>query len=222
MPAGGSQLSTPKLALAIAAVNLVVCGAIGTAVLLVSTKDEGGTGLAAPSASLTVESTAQREMPASAPSSPGSTGSPTSSSSANAPVTGPGGIATVLPGGWTAQPKDQYTAEAHDPADTTRFVRFGVSAPSPAAIMTLHAAGEKDFIRRYPSYTRIRMDQTPVRGHDGLVWEFGYTAAEGQRHVRVHYWRVSGTEYLVYASSKAEQWTSTEPILNAMLDHSTP
>lgn len=219
MPAGGSQLSTSKLALAVAAGNLVVCGAIGATVLLVSTKDEGGAAVAAPSLPPTAEATLLSQSPSSAESS-SSTGSPPSSSAS--PVSGPGGIATVLPAGWTAQPKDQYTAEAHDPADNSRFVRYGVSAPSTASIMAVHTAGEKDFIRRYPSYRRLRLEETPVRGHDGLVWEFEYTAAEGQRHVRVHYWRVSGTEYLVYASSKAEQWPATEPILTAMLDQSTP
>ncbi|QWF81929.1 hypothetical protein [Amycolatopsis sp. CA-230715] len=219
MPAGGSQLSTSKLALAVAAGNLVVCGAIGTTLLFVSTKDESGTAVAATSASMTVEATQLSQVPSSAASS---SSSESPSSSASAPVSGPGGIATVLPAGWTAQPKDQYTAEARDPADSTRFVRFGISAPSTASIMAVHTAGEKDFIRRYPSYSRLRLEETPVRGNDGLVWEFEYIAAEGQRHVRVHYWRAGGTEYLVYASSKAEQWPSTEPILNAMLDHSTP
>ncbi|MEV5298396.1 hypothetical protein [Amycolatopsis methanolica] len=54
------------------------------------------------------------------------------------------------------------------------------------------------------------------------MWEFEWTAPEGRRHVKAEYWRASGTEYFVYASSKAADWPEMVPILTAMTENAIP
>ena len=66
------------------------------------------------------------------------------------------------------------------------------------------------------------LDETVVRGVPAVDWEFEWNAPEGRRHVHSIYWHAQGYEYFVYASSLAERWPQTEPILDVMLSHATP
>jgi hypothetical protein len=114
--------------------------------------------------------------------------------------------------------------QATDPADSTRFVRYGGSAAPATSILQSHLAAERDFSRQpaRPGYARLKLDQTTVRGNEAVDWAFEWNAPEGRRHVHAVYWRANGTEYFVYASTKLTDWPQFSTVLTAMLANSTP
>lgn len=221
MPPPGGQPSSARLALLAGVANLVVLGAVGTALLLVRDSGDGGTTQLATATSSSAATTT------SASSSRRTSTTTTTTTSSPAPpgseVTGPAGIRTVIPEGWTVAPTQSAgSVQATDPADSSRFVRYGGSAVPNASIMESHLEAESDFAAARPGYSRVELAQTTLRGYEAIVWEFEWTAPEGRRHVKAEYWRASGTEYFVYASSKAADWPEMVPILTAMTENAIP
>ncbi|WP_228685066.1 hypothetical protein [Amycolatopsis thermoflava] len=219
MPPPGGQPSSARLALLAGVANLVVLGAVGTALLLVRDSGDGGTTQLATATSSSATTTAST-------SSSRRTSTTTTTSSSVAPgseVTGPAGIRTVIPEGWTVAPtRSAGSVQATDPADSSRYVRYGGSAVPNASILDSHLEAESDFAAARPGYSRVELAQTTIRGYEAIVWEFEWTAPEGKRHVKAEYWRASGTEYFVYASSKAADWPEMVPILTAMTENAIP
>ncbi|OXM73284.1 hypothetical protein CF166_10790 [Amycolatopsis sp. KNN50.9b] len=203
--------------------NLVVLGAVGTALLLV--RDDGTRGdtdLAVATTSPATTTTSTRTS-----SSRRATTTTTTTTTSSAPpvseVTGPAAIRTVIPEGWTVAPTQSAgSVQATDPADSSRYVRYGGSAVPNVSILEAHLEAERNFAAARPAYSRIELTQTTLRGYEAIVWEFEWTAPEGRRHVKAEYWRASGTEYFVYASSKVADWPAMVPILAAMTENAIP
>ncbi|AIJ26098.1 hypothetical protein [Amycolatopsis methanolica] len=142
--------------------NLVVLGAVGTALLLVRDSGDGGTTqLATPSSAATTTSTSSSRRTS-------TTTTTTTTSSSVVPgseVTGPAGIRTVIPEGWTVTPPQSAgSVQATDPADSSRYVRYGGSAVPNASILDSHLDAESDFAAARPGYSRVELAQTPSAG----------------------------------------------------------
>jgi hypothetical protein len=222
MPAAGGQPNSLRFAVLAGVANLVVCGAIGAALLLTTSK--AATPAAAPRSEPSFSATV-------APTSSSTTAGTTTTTATTAAldglsqVSGPAGITTVIPTGWSPAPTTSSgSVQATDPADSTRFVRYGGSAAPATSILQSHLAAERDFSRQpaRPGYARLKLDQTTVRGNEAVDWAFEWNAPEGRRHVHAVYWRANGTEYFVYASTKLTDWPQFSTVLTAMLANSTP
>jgi hypothetical protein len=213
--------SNVHVALVAATANLVLCAAVGSAVLLPHN------GNAALIGTVTLPGTNAPDEPS--PSSSSTAESPPASSEASAtlpftPVAGDDGLTTVVPAGWPAArlPTQPHAFQATDPADASRFVRFGGSLASGDLRRTHEDYERDDAARRLPGLTRIAMTETVLHDVPALDWEFEWNAPEGRRHVRSLYWRVDGIEYFVYASSTVQEWPEMPAILQAMADNARP
>ena len=192
--------SNVHVALVAATANLVLCAAVGTAVLLPHP------GNAALIGTVTLPGTTAPDDPSPPPSSTAE--SPPASSDTPAalpftPVAGDDGFITVVPAGWPAArlSTQPHAFQATDPADASRYVRFG-SSPASGVLRRTHEDYQRDAApRQMPGLTRIAMTETVLHNVPALDWEFEWNAPEGRRHVRSLYWRVDGVEYFVYASS---------------------
>jgi hypothetical protein len=61
-----------------------------------------------------------------------------------------------------------------------------------------------------------------VRGNEAVDWEFTWSSPEGERHVRVVYWRTGSIEYFVYVSALASAWEPMPALLTAMTEQARP
>lgn len=138
-------------------------------------------------------------------------------------VNGPAGVQTVIPNGWrVSRSTGPGAMQATDPADGSRFVKFGGSAAPVIDISTSHVQYENGFATRTPGYRRLDLSSATYGGHPAVEWEFEHTQGTAVRHVRSLYWRAQGNEYFVFASGPADRWADTVPIYDAMVAHSSP
>jgi hypothetical protein len=236
------RASTPVVALLAMGAWSIGAGAVGAGLL--ATADDGG-----PPAASTLAGTGVTpgRAPASAPSDDGTgayptqepsptdfptptndptpTDDPTPTTDPGVPteyVSGPAGLTTVAPVGWTPKStKSTGTVERFDPADPGRFVRYGAvrsagNVYSPgnyfAQTPTVHGG--------YQQYT---LTTTTFHGRPAAEWEFEFDKqGGGRRHAHALYWEAGGMEYVVYASSTADRWTETASIFAAMVATATP
>jgi hypothetical protein len=222
MSAAG-QPSSGRFAMLVAVANLVVCGGIGTALLLSTANAD--TPLSAPSVEPSFSAVDTSTTTTTTAATTSSSTTTTTSESDLAPVSGPGGITTVIPPGWTVAPTSSPgSVQATDPSDSTKFVRYGGSAAPATPILQSHLGAERDFSSQAnrPGYARLTLEQTTVRGYDAVDWEFEWDAPEGRRHVHAMYWRADGTEYFVYVSTRLADWPGYASVFSSMLDNARP
>lgn len=213
--------TSARLALIVAAANLTACALVGT-VLLVTTHDEAPAAAPAAGPRTTASSNPPAAPPSTSSPSPSSPAPPTLPDGFQ-PVAGPAGFRTAIPAGWTTTPvRDSPGAtQATDPAKTTRFVRYGGTSAS-GEILKSHVDYEKATAKRLAGFARSQLRELTVHDCEAVTWDFEWTAPEGLRHVRSVYWRKSGIEYFVYASSLASEWQDMESILTTMTDNAKP
>lgn len=138
-------------------------------------------------------------------------------------VAGPANVATVIPAGWRIQPTDRPgVVHATDPAATGRFVGYGGAKVSESDFAEAHIASESAFAGKTSAYRRIDLSTATYAGHPAVQWEYQHDDGTGLRHVRSLYWRVAGTEYVVFASGPAAEWQQMSPIYDAMVGYSRP
>jgi hypothetical protein len=139
-------------------------------------------------------------------------------------VNGPAGLRTVIPDGWRATPSTGPGADqAIDPANTTRYVKYGGSAAPTTGIEFSHARYENGFAARTDGYRRIALAPARYDGHAAVEWEFEHRDdADGVKHVRSLYWRSEGTEYFLLAAAPAAEWDQMKPIYDAMVANAAP
>lgn len=217
-----SSITSSKVAVIAFTANLVVCGLIGTSLLLLRAPDDtADAAVPKPSASTPTsptspaESTPAQSSPAES-SPPASSGTPTATASTPGPgdftdVSGPGGIVTKIPAGWQAKIRKTDT-QATDPTQPTSFLRYGGS-PSPAQpLISLLRNTERDFSTRYPGYKLIALQPGTWRGHESVTWTFEFDTADGRKHVDSVYWRAGQNDYVLYASALVKNWPAMQQI----------
>jgi hypothetical protein len=218
------QVSSRGLALAAAGANLIVCGAV-TAVLILARQDSGliDDVAAEPVPTKTRVETAAEDPSTSYPTTTSTTTSTVDPLADYQPVSGPGGMTTLVPDFWSSVPtKNPGSLQANDPAGTSRFLRYGGAPTTFSDAYDSHVEYEAIFSADKTGFESLRLERSDVRGMAAVDWEFEYDAPEGRRHVRSVYWLAQGNEYFVYASSPVPLWPDTQPILDHMLEHSTP
>ncbi|HEY7593625.1 MAG TPA: hypothetical protein VH969_10765 [Actinophytocola sp.] len=138
-------------------------------------------------------------------------------------VTGPARIRTVIPVGWRlARAGAPGAMRASDPSDAGRFLGYGGAPSATSDIAQLHLATETQFAERAADYQRIALNQATYGGHPAIEWEYEHNDGSGLQHVCALYWLVDNTEYFVFASGPADQWSRMRPIYDAMVANSRP
>jgi hypothetical protein len=130
----------------------------------------------------------------------------------------------VFPKGWplTQCPNNGKCVIASDPAGTGRWVRIGADPTQSGTLLAARQAYVPVFARDHKGYNTIRIEPLTHRGLEAVDWEFEYDLDGVRRHLRIVYWRKGGTDYYVYASSRLDNWSLTQPIFDEMLRNSGP
>lgn len=138
------------------------------------------------------------------------------------PVTGPGGMTTVVPDGWlSSRTTGPGAMEAIDPADPLRFVKYGGSEAVDDLVST-HLDYEESYSARTEGYDRALLQSLVFHDSPAVEWEFDVAGPSGQQHYRSIYWRANGFEYFVLASAPTTRWAALKPAYDAMLAAATP
>lgn len=206
------SLSSRWLALALTAAYVLVSAVIGTALLTMPRTDPNAV--------------RQATLPPTYVADDGRRDAPDPTKTAPAGyerVAGPADVATVIPAGWLVAATDQPDImRATDPTRADRFVGFGGAKIKGADFAEARVAAESAFAEKATGYHRIDMSTATYAGHPAVQWEFQHDDGRGVQHVRSLSWRVSGTEYTVFASGPDAQWQQMRPIYDAMVGYSSP
>ncbi|MET7281896.1 hypothetical protein ABZS29_26930 [Kribbella sp. NPDC005582] len=219
-----SQPTSRKVAVIAFAGNLVVCALIGTSLLLIRSPDSTAAA-AVPNPSTP---TTPAPTPTPAPSSTTPTSEPPPSTTptpaaAFKDVSGPAGITTKIPSGWTAKVRaGKADAQATDPAQPTSFLRYGGS-PSPSQpLIDVMRNAERNFSTQYPGYKLIALQPGTWREHESVTWTFEFDTAAGRKHVDSTYWRAGQDDYVLYASALVTNWPAMQEIYTTARDAAQP
>lgn len=146
-----------------------------------------------------------------------------SATTAFVPVTGPNGIATVIPKGWQLKPCTVVDCQqADDPHSPARFLRLGATQAHGGRPIDEQLAYETEFSAGRANFQRVRMEAVTQHGFDAVDWEFEYDLNGARRHVKTLLWRANGMDNWVYASAELPLWPQTKDIYDRMVASSQP
>lgn len=213
-PLSTVRLDSSRLALALSAGYVVVSALLGTVLLVTSGQANQRT---PPPAGRTGPA-----LPGIGPDAPQTTVDTQESTTVR--TAGPGGISTVVPNGWDIVPctNNPTCRQANDPADSSRFLRFGGSPSAAGSLYDVQSAYASAFAGTHAGYRQLRLESTTYHGFAAVVWEFEWDGDGVRRHAGALNWRTGGNDYGVYASTPATRWIETAPIFQAMVDGATP
>jgi hypothetical protein len=138
-------------------------------------------------------------------------------------VSGPAGVRTVVPAGWSSvRTTGPGAVQASDPAGTGRFVKYGGSVAPGIGIDLVHVKYENDFASRAAEYSRIVLRSARYGGHDAVEWEFEHRNGSQVAHVKSLYWRADGKEYFLLASAPVTQWPQMKTVYDTMVANADP
>jgi len=137
-------------------------------------------------------------------------------------VRGPGGITVAIPRGWPVKPGAIPSNRQADAPYGGGLVRYG---GSPSTTMTLYdtvAENETANPNVIDGYQRLRLESVYGYGSEAVDWEFTFIKDGELRHGLGRYWRLNGTDYVVYASSPESSWQPMIPIIETMIATAQP
>ncbi|MEI5518999.1 serine/threonine-protein kinase [Streptomyces brasiliscabiei] len=128
------------------------------------------------------------------------------------------GIAFPVPDGWTA---GKRTAESVTYTDETKLAELTIGVVDPAGShpMAHFEDIEANTKVNYPSYRRLRMQQTTFRGQPAAIWEFTFQGrARAFRAIDLGYGREGEREYDIYLSAPDLDWDTYRPTFDKVRD----
>lgn len=141
-------------------------------------------------------------------------------------VRDPEGFSLLVPAGWSRQRAgDQID---YTPDGGRRLIRISVDRTPDFENPYLHMLDvEKTVKKRLPEYRRLRLDQNAFRDREkSALWEFTWTETKDnageRRAIDQVYFGDDGTEYALYMSSPAEEWTTTRQRFDRMVQSFQP
>ncbi|MFE7173801.1 serine/threonine-protein kinase [Streptomyces sp. NPDC057616] len=124
-----------------------------------------------------------------------------------------------VPDGW--KKKKGSSDDEVTYADPTGLAGVTVGMVDPAGA---HPVGhfkdiEANTKANYPTYRRLRMQETDFRGQPAVVWDFTFHGrARLFRAVDLGYGTAGGREYDIYLSAPAARWDRYRPVFDAVRD----
>ncbi|MFR0357741.1 serine/threonine-protein kinase [Streptomyces sediminimaris] len=170
--------------------------------------------------------------------SPSASQSPAPSKSAEGPVGGvpaswqkhndPWGFSVWLPKGWQRSVvgvQGDLRQVDYSPDGGRHFLRISIDASPDFKDAYPHQLDLEQQLHRLVDYQRVRLEKNIYRDRDGSVWEYTWTALKKdspngygpRRAMEETYFSREGTEYAIYISSPAQDWTRTSKQFKAIL-----
>ncbi|MEU0878608.1 hypothetical protein ABZ345_08430 [Lentzea sp. NPDC005914] len=139
-------------------------------------------------------------------------------------VSGPGGITLAIPQGWPITPGSLAThVQADDPATPGSLIRYGGSPSESRPLLDAVASNEQDNSGIQNGYQRLKLASVPsATATDIVEWEFTYLANGITKHAFARYWRLNGTDYIVYAGATAAAWPAMASVVDVMVRTAGP
>ncbi len=139
-------------------------------------------------------------------------------------VSGPGGITLAIPKDWPVTPGSLAThVQADDPATPGSLIRYGGSPSESRPLLDAVASNEQDNTGVQNGYQRLKLARVPsATGAEIVEWEFTYLANGVSKHAFARYWRLNGTDYIVYAGATAEAWPAMASVVDVMVRTAGP
>ncbi|MFJ5307264.1 serine/threonine-protein kinase [Streptomyces sp. NPDC088350] len=128
------------------------------------------------------------------------------------------GVSFPVPEGWTA---GKRTAEGVTYTDETGLagLTIGVVDPAGPNPSTHFADIETNTKVNYPTYRRLRMQQTTFREQPAAVWEFTFQGrVRVFRAVDLGFGREGDREYDIYLSAPDAKWDTYRPVFDKVRD----
>lgn len=128
------------------------------------------------------------------------------------------GVSFPVPDGWTA---GKRTAEGVTYTDETGLagLTIGIVDPAGPDPSTHFADIEANTKVNYPSYRRLRMQQTTFRQQPAAIWEFTFQGRVRMfRAIDLGFGREGGREYDIYLSAPDAKWDTYRPVFDTARD----
>ncbi|WP_275463309.1 serine/threonine-protein kinase [Streptomyces noursei] len=129
------------------------------------------------------------------------------------------GVSFPVPSGWKRESKDNgrqiiYTSEA----DLAQLTISGLDFASADQVEHFKNV-ESDLKVQYPSYQRLRLQDTIFQGDPAAIWEFSFQGrAREYRGIDLGFGREGDKEYAIYVSAPSANWTKFEQIFSNVKD----
>ncbi|WP_106195025.1 hypothetical protein [Umezawaea tangerina] len=139
-------------------------------------------------------------------------------------VTGPGGIIVGIPRDWQVRPGAvPSNQQADDPTSPGDLLRFGGSPSTTSSLLESVAQNETDNSGIKDGYQRLKLQRASTQaGLEAVEWEFLFAKDGGTRHARGLFWRLNGTDFVVYASGSTTTWPRVQPVFEVMVRTAGP
>ncbi|MFI6463209.1 protein kinase [Streptomyces sp. NPDC050538] len=128
------------------------------------------------------------------------------------------GVSFPVPDGWKA---GKRTAEGVTYTDETGLagLTIGVVDPAGPNPSTHFADIEANTKVNYPSYRRLRMQQTTFQQQPAAIWEFTFQGrVRVFRAIDLGFGREGGREYDIYLSAPDAKWDTYRPVFDTVRD----
>lgn len=137
-------------------------------------------------------------------------------------ATGPAIAQVAIPADWTITPGAvSSNVQANSPTGD-RFIRFGGSAATAMPLLDTVATNEVQNPNIADGYQRLRLEPVSMHGLEAVDWEFLFVKDGVARHSYGRYWRLNGTDYVVYASTSVDSWPTMTEIVDVMVSTAGP
>jgi eukaryotic-like serine/threonine-protein kinase len=127
------------------------------------------------------------------------------------------GVSFPVPDGWkTGKPTDGETTYK----DETGLAGITIGTVAPAGNPKAHFTDiETNTKVNYPTYRRLRMQQTTFRGQPAAVWEFTFKGrVRVFRAIDLGYGREGAREYDIYLAAPETKWDTFRPVFDNVVD----
>jgi hypothetical protein len=138
-------------------------------------------------------------------------------------VTGPAGVQVAIPADWTVKAGAVPSNLQADSPNGESLIRFGGSAAEGRPLLDTVASNETGNPNIASGYQRLLLEPVTSMATEAVDWEFEFVNKEGVlRHSYGRYWRLDGIDYVVYASSSADQWDTMTEVVDVMVRTAGP
>ncbi|MEJ8659215.1 serine/threonine-protein kinase [Streptomyces sp. MS1.AVA.4] len=141
-------------------------------------------------------------------------------------VDDPAGFSLLVPEGWERQlDGDQID---YTPDNGRHLIRISIDRTPDFENPYMHMQDVEKTVRtRLPEYQRVRLDQNTFRDQEkSALWEFTWTETKNnageRRAIDQVYYADDGTEYALYMSSPAKEWSTTRKQFDTMVQSFQP
>ncbi|RJQ79045.1 hypothetical protein D5S17_11590 [Pseudonocardiaceae bacterium YIM PH 21723] len=135
-------------------------------------------------------------------------------------VDAPGRLRIAVPQSWEVHPGPvEANLQADEPGGPGGRLLFGGNPQSPRKLIEVVS----DFEKGTKDYHRILLSETGFGAAEQAVdWEYTFTKDGAAQHAQGRYWRMNGTDYVVYLACPESRWPQLGPTLRTAVENAHP